>query len=226
MKFKNNFYASSTPSQTQSLLGWIVIARKLDTVVWGDLALVDFFRNLYNSCIRDEVLLHGLLAQVSDIRLENLLKAFATGINNICRYFGIFRFNWNQVTSAFWTRYPNPFSRHVLSEDIVSRWISLRIFRQLIVTFCYTWRISYFWNHLCFCSGEILALFSSSKSIVTYHMQPCDLVHWWRQLTLNAFKLPCLICFFFGSSSGNSIDEHMFYFPMIHSFAVFLKQSA
>lgn len=159
--------------------------------------------------------------------LKILLKAFATGINNICRYFGIFRFNWNQVTSAFWTRYPNPFSRHVLSEDIVSRWISLRIFRQPIVTFCYTWRISYFWNHLCFCSGEILALFSSSKSIVTYHMQPCDLVHWWRQLTLNAFKLPCLIFFFFfGSSSGNSIDEHMFYFPMIHSFAVFLKQSA
>lgn len=33
----------------------------------------------------------------------------------------LLKFNWNQVTSAFWTRYPNPFSRHVLSEDIISR---------------------------------------------------------------------------------------------------------
>ncbi|XP_078344462.1 PRELI domain-containing protein 1, mitochondrial-like [Oculina patagonica] len=31
------------------------------------------------------------------------------------------KFNWDQVTNAFWKRYPNPFSRHVLSEDIISR---------------------------------------------------------------------------------------------------------
>ncbi|CAH3160710.1 unnamed protein product [Porites lobata] len=34
---------------------------------------------------------------------------------------GSFRFNWDQVTSAFWPRYPNPFSRHVLSEDVIER---------------------------------------------------------------------------------------------------------
>lgn len=33
----------------------------------------------------------------------------------------IFRFSWDQVTSAYWSRYPNPFSKHVLSEDVVER---------------------------------------------------------------------------------------------------------
>jgi len=34
----------------------------------------------------------------------------------------ILKFNWDQVTSAFWRRYPNPFSRHVLTEDVVDRY--------------------------------------------------------------------------------------------------------
>nr|XP_033342888.1 PRELI domain-containing protein 1, mitochondrial [Megalopta genalis]XP_033342897.1 PRELI domain-containing protein 1, mitochondrial [Megalopta genalis]XP_033342906.1 PRELI domain-containing protein 1, mitochondrial [Megalopta genalis]XP_033342916.1 PRELI domain-containing protein 1, mitochondrial [Megalopta genalis]XP_033342925.1 PRELI domain-containing protein 1, mitochondrial [Megalopta genalis]XP_033342933.1 PRELI domain-containing protein 1, mitochondrial [Megalopta genalis]XP_03334294 len=33
----------------------------------------------------------------------------------------IFQFDWNQVALAFWHRYPNPHSVHVLSEDIISR---------------------------------------------------------------------------------------------------------
>lgn len=34
----------------------------------------------------------------------------------------ILKFNWDQVTSAFWRRYPNPYSRHVLSEDVIDRY--------------------------------------------------------------------------------------------------------
>ncbi|KRT85276.1 hypothetical protein AMK59_2151 [Oryctes borbonicus] len=33
----------------------------------------------------------------------------------------IFNFTWDQVAQAFWKRYPNPNSKHVLSEDTVVR---------------------------------------------------------------------------------------------------------
>ncbi|XP_039607660.1 PRELI domain containing 1a isoform X1 [Polypterus senegalus] len=29
--------------------------------------------------------------------------------------------SWDQVVSAFWQRYPNPFSKHVLTEDVIHR---------------------------------------------------------------------------------------------------------
>lgn len=33
----------------------------------------------------------------------------------------VFQFTWDQIVTAFWSRYPNPYSKHVLSEDVVSR---------------------------------------------------------------------------------------------------------
>ncbi|XP_071480667.1 PRELI domain-containing protein 1, mitochondrial-like [Diadema antillarum] len=33
----------------------------------------------------------------------------------------IFKNSWDQVTSAFWQKYPGPYSKHVLSEDVVAR---------------------------------------------------------------------------------------------------------
>lgn len=33
----------------------------------------------------------------------------------------VFNFNWEQVAISFWQRYPNPFAKHVLSEDVISR---------------------------------------------------------------------------------------------------------
>ncbi|GJQ88130.1 hypothetical protein Trydic_g13137 [Trypoxylus dichotomus] len=33
----------------------------------------------------------------------------------------VFNFTWDQVAQAFWKRYPNPNSKHVLSEDTVVR---------------------------------------------------------------------------------------------------------
>lgn len=33
----------------------------------------------------------------------------------------VFNFNWDQVAISFWQRYPNPFAKHVLSEDVVAR---------------------------------------------------------------------------------------------------------
>lgn len=32
-----------------------------------------------------------------------------------------FKYNWEQVVKAFWCRYPNPYSSHVLTEDVVHR---------------------------------------------------------------------------------------------------------
>lgn len=40
------------------------------------------------------------------------------------RYFeatAVFNFTWDQVASAFWQKYPNPNSKHVLTEDTVKR---------------------------------------------------------------------------------------------------------
>ncbi|XP_017781070.1 PREDICTED: protein preli-like [Nicrophorus vespilloides] len=40
------------------------------------------------------------------------------------RYFEsttVFNFSWEQVAQAFWRRYPNPNSKHVLTEDTISR---------------------------------------------------------------------------------------------------------
>lgn len=33
----------------------------------------------------------------------------------------IFKYSWDQVSCAFWNRYPNPYSTHVISEDTISR---------------------------------------------------------------------------------------------------------
>lgn len=47
-----------------------------------------------------------------------------------------FPFNWEQVASGFWIKYPNPFSKHVLSEDVVSRYINadkILITKRLLV---------------------------------------------------------------------------------------------
>lgn len=33
----------------------------------------------------------------------------------------VLRSSWDQVFAAFWQRYPNPYSKHVLTEDIVHR---------------------------------------------------------------------------------------------------------
>jgi len=35
-----------------------------------------------------------------------------------------FPFSWEVVASGFWIKYPNPFSKHVLSEDVISRHIN------------------------------------------------------------------------------------------------------
>ncbi|XP_043347436.1 PRELI domain-containing protein 1, mitochondrial isoform X1 [Dermochelys coriacea] len=38
-----------------------------------------------------------------------------------CASLGVLRGPWDQVFAAFWQRYPNPYSKHVLTEDIVHR---------------------------------------------------------------------------------------------------------
>jgi hypothetical protein len=41
-------------------------------------------------------------------------------------YFGTYKFpfKWEQVAAGFWVKYPNPYSNHVLSEDVVSRYVT------------------------------------------------------------------------------------------------------
>lgn len=35
-----------------------------------------------------------------------------------------YQFSWDQVAAGYWLRYPNPFSKHVLTEDTVQRTVS------------------------------------------------------------------------------------------------------
>lgn len=37
---------------------------------------------------------------------------------------GVYQFSWSNMVTAFWKRYPNPFSTHVLTEDVVDRRVS------------------------------------------------------------------------------------------------------
>ena len=41
-------------------------------------------------------------------------------------YFGTytFPFKWEIVSAGFWVKYPNPFSKHVMSEDVISRYMT------------------------------------------------------------------------------------------------------
>ncbi|KAL2299257.1 hypothetical protein Nmel_013907 [Mimus melanotis] len=38
-----------------------------------------------------------------------------------CASLSVLKGPWDQVFAAFWQRYPNPYSKHVLTEDIVHR---------------------------------------------------------------------------------------------------------
>lgn len=36
----------------------------------------------------------------------------------------IYKWSWEQVAQVFWVRYPNPYSKHVLTEDVLARRVS------------------------------------------------------------------------------------------------------
>ena len=44
------------------------------------------------------------------------------------------RTGWDQVAQALWKRYPNPYSKHVLSEDLVSRYVQCINIYEMFVT--------------------------------------------------------------------------------------------
>jgi hypothetical protein len=47
-----------------------------------------------------------------------------------------FPFKWDIVAAGFWVKYPNPFSNHVLSEDVISRYLTennVLVTRRLLV---------------------------------------------------------------------------------------------
>ncbi|KAJ8935788.1 hypothetical protein NQ314_012638 [Rhamnusium bicolor] len=47
----------------------------------------------------------------------------------------IFNYNWDQVAQGFWKRYPNPNSKHVLSEDTLQREVrSGRLFTKRLLS--------------------------------------------------------------------------------------------
>lgn len=54
--------------------------------------------------------------------------------------------SWADVTRAFWVKYPNPYSTHVLSVDVISRyfvdycsWVILELIFLAMVCMAYMW---------------------------------------------------------------------------------------
>lgn len=47
----------------------------------------------------------------------------------------LFKYSWDQVATAFWSRYPNPYSTHVLTEDTFSQYtIGGRLYSKRLLT--------------------------------------------------------------------------------------------
>ncbi|XP_071827474.1 PRELI domain-containing protein 1, mitochondrial-like isoform X2 [Apostichopus japonicus] len=49
----------------------------------------------------------------------------------------VFKHQWDQVTSAVWQKYPNPYSKHVVSEDVIHRSLlpdGKRLYSQRLLT--------------------------------------------------------------------------------------------
>lgn len=48
----------------------------------------------------------------------------------------VFQYHWEQVLQGFWKRYPNPYSSHVLSEDVIEREIRAdgRLYTKRVLT--------------------------------------------------------------------------------------------
>ena len=51
--------------------------------------------------------------------------------NNIFKCFLFHRYRWDQVGNAVFKRYPNPWSKHILSEDVVSRKVEGPILKSI-----------------------------------------------------------------------------------------------
>lgn len=88
-------------------------------------------------------------------------------------YEGVFslNFNWEEVAQAFWQRYPNPYSNHVLSEDVLVREVrSGLLYSKRLLT--KTNRVpdwgKRFFNSRAICILEESVVDPKAKTIVTY----------------------------------------------------------
>ena len=65
----------------------------------------------------------------------------------------VFNFTWKEVVCGFWLKYPNKFSKHVLSEDVLERKVltngNLRTVRLLAKTNSIPSWGKYIWKNRC-----------------------------------------------------------------------------
>lgn len=82
----------------------------------------------------------------------------------------VFQYSWMQVAQAFWKRYPNPFSKHVRTEDVLYRQVEEGILhtKRLLTK---TVRVSYFGYNISIKNEPILEesfIDPQNKTIKTY----------------------------------------------------------
>jgi len=82
-----------------------------------------------------------------------------------------YNFSWDQVAQAFWRRYPNPYSNHVLSEDVIWREVKdNKLYSKRLLT--KTNRVpdwgKRFMNSRAVCIVEESIVDPKDKTIITY----------------------------------------------------------
>ncbi|RTG86284.1 uncharacterized protein DC041_0001638 [Schistosoma bovis] len=83
-------------------------------------------------------------------------------------------FPWEFVTSLFWKRYPNPHAKHVLSEDVLERYLLSdgRLYTKRLLTKKISKRIP-FWLLKFFPKGQVSVV---EESIIDVNRQRVDVV--------------------------------------------------
>uniref|UniRef100_T1J8R0 PRELI/MSF1 domain-containing protein n=1 Tax=Strigamia maritima TaxID=126957 RepID=T1J8R0_STRMM len=72
------------------------------------------------------MLIERVLIKSSDVNVEPKFRLFCLQLvlRVMVKFYEgsyLFKFSWDQVAKGFWQRYPNPYSHHVLTEDVVAR---------------------------------------------------------------------------------------------------------
>lgn len=89
-----------------------------------------------------------------------------------CRLEDVIQFTWDQVVAAFWQRYPNPYSTHVISEDVIDRRVEGSVLKTKRVLFKTNrvpqWAERFVGGKKTICILEESIIDLTTQSIVTY----------------------------------------------------------
>lgn len=103
-----------------------------------------------------------------------------------------FNYPWEQVVAGFWIKYPNPFSKHVITEDVISRnltkdnlLISKRLIGKVKTFSVPKWTEKFIGHHkvfyvleesICDPIKQTLITYSRNSNLTSLMVNKCDLL--------------------------------------------------